>query len=520
MPQPRRSHLETILGSPWALFPQTLTRIVEWGRAETAVDPSAIVALNGMHDDRTRMGQVAIVPIYGVIEHHSDWMLELFGGTSVDSIRDALRAALADPDVKAIVLDVDSPGGSVMGITELAAEIREVRGGAKPIVAVANAFMASAAAWLGFQADEVVASPSAQVGSIGIYAVHQDLSRMLDEMGVTISLVSAGPHKTEGNEFEPLSEDARADLQERVDATYAQFLADVAAGRRVAVDQVRDEYGGGRLMTARKALGVGMIDRIETLAETVARLGRAGGRRRVMAAETHPVYVGMDGRAIVAKAIGPHETPISEESWDGPANEARLPSGEGAEAALREAHAWVDPEGDPETKGSYKFIHHEIAEDGSVGAANMTACSSAIGVLNGGRGGSSIPDEDREGVHRHLAGHMMDADREVPPLSGLPPFTERLTAFAIEASSLVHAAQHRARSRAAVHRPLFSTTTETALRASRDAIDALLSGEPGPDAVILPGEPAPSAPLPAGVPTPRRFQSRDDWLRFVTARSP
>lgn len=112
-------------------------------------------------------------------------------------------------------------------------------------------------------------------------------------------------------------------------------------------------------------------------------------------------------------AIKVHHTETSTGSWDGPANEARLPSEAGP---LRESHAWIDPEGDPNTKAAYKFIHHEVSGDGSVGAANMKACMSGIGVLNGGMGGTTIPDADRRGVWNHLAAHMRDAKMEPPEL--------------------------------------------------------------------------------------------------------
>lgn len=114
-------------------------------------------------------------------------------------------------------------------------------------------------------------------------------------------------------------------------------------------------------------------------------------------------------------AIGVHHTDTSEGSWDGPANEARLRLDE-SEAYYRRAFAWQDPDGDPETKAAYKFIHHEVDADGSIGAANLRACQTGIGVLNGGRGGANIPDADRQGVYNHLAAHLRDADVEPPDL--------------------------------------------------------------------------------------------------------
>lgn len=110
-------------------------------------------------------------------------------------------------------------------------------------------------------------------------------------------------------------------------------------------------------------------------------------------------------------AIGAHETATSDASWDGPANEADL-NNDGNAAYLRRYFAWVDPDGDPDTKASYRFIHH-FAEDG---AASTVACSTGIGVLNGARGGTTIPDDDRQGVYDHLARHLRDGDQEPPEL--------------------------------------------------------------------------------------------------------
>lgn len=118
------------------------------------------------------------------------------------------------------------------------------------------------------------------------------------------------------------------------------------------------------------------------------------------------------------RAMPSHSTPTTDVAWNGPANEARLREGESA-AYYRRAYAWQDPEGDSTTKAAYKFIHHMVDGDGNIGAANMRACSAGIAALNGGRGGTTIPEEDMMGVHRHLAAHMMDADMEPPELKSL-----------------------------------------------------------------------------------------------------
>lgn len=117
-------------------------------------------------------------------------------------------------------------------------------------------------------------------------------------------------------------------------------------------------------------------------------------------------------------AIPSHSTDTDTGSWNGPANEARLSNDAGA-GTYRRAFAWVDSNGDADVKSSYKFIHHEVSSDGSVGAANTRACSAGIAVLNGGRGGANIPDGDRRGVWNHLARHLRDAGMEPPELKSL-----------------------------------------------------------------------------------------------------
>lgn len=122
----------------------------------------------------------------------------------------------------------------------------------------------------------------------------------------------------------------------------------------------------------------------------------------------------------VRKAIASHSTATDDGAWDGPANEARLDNDAGA-ATYRKAYAWQDPDADADTKAAYKFIHHFVDSDGTVGAASTKGCTAGIAVLNGGRGGADIPDADRQGVYNHLARHLRDAGMEPPELNSLPP---------------------------------------------------------------------------------------------------
>jgi hypothetical protein len=111
--------------------------------------------------------------------------------------------------------------------------------------------------------------------------------------------------------------------------------------------------------------------------------------------------------------IRAHHTATSDRPWNGSHAEAELK--DAGPQVLRRAYAWADPDGDPGNKSTYKFIHHEV-RDGKVGPANVRACISGIGVLNGGRGGADIPSRDRGRVYAHLAAHLRDAGHDPAPL--------------------------------------------------------------------------------------------------------
>ena len=217
-------------------------------------------------------GAVLVLPLYGLITQRSNWMSYWFGGTTTESFTLALRQALADPNVTAIVIDVDSPGGSVAGVDELASEIFAARS-KKTIIAISNTLNASAAYYLSSQASELYVMPSSLTGSIGVYNTHQDISGYLDQMGIKMTLISAGRFKVEGNGYEPLTPDAQAAFQKLVDGYYAQFVAAVARGRKTKVTAVKSGFGEGRVVMAAEAVELGMADKIGTLDTVLARFG-------------------------------------------------------------------------------------------------------------------------------------------------------------------------------------------------------------------------------------------------------
>lgn len=277
--------LAECLATPWALQPERINAYaavlarryagrMQAGEDATTHHENRRAAPQAAAPQRAggRSGAVAVIPVVGAIMQRSSLMLMCDGGTSTQAISKALREAQADDSVGSILLDIDSPGGSVYGITELAAEIRA---SSKPVVAVANSLAASAAYWLGTAASEFYCTPGGEVGSIGVWMAHEDWSKALDEAGIVTTLISAGKFKTEGNPYGPLDADAKAFLQSRTDDYYGAFTRDVAKGRKASVDAVRGGMGQGRVLGATQALAENMIDGVMTFDQAVRQAQRA-----------------------------------------------------------------------------------------------------------------------------------------------------------------------------------------------------------------------------------------------------
>lgn len=271
--------LSAFVAEPWAMQREKLQAVSDFllfkanGGDFTAEELSLSLGSRKAAEPAANQGAVAVIPVYGVLSQRMDLMSEISGGTSYSTLKQALHEAISNDDVKAIVLDIDSPGGTVPGTDELSTEMRKIRGGEKPIIAQVNALAASAAYWIAASADEIVVTPSGRAGSIGVYTAHDDMSALLEKAGVTRTYISAGKYKVEGNETEELSKESRAYIQSLVDTSYEKFVGAVAEGRGVTSAKVLDSFGQGRMFHAEALLERGMVDRIATLDETLARFG-------------------------------------------------------------------------------------------------------------------------------------------------------------------------------------------------------------------------------------------------------
>jgi len=285
--------LRAIASQPWAMSQSgldTMMGVISYRLTNGApLSPDQVEAkLNGRRERQAQetAGNIAVIPVRGVISNRMNMLDDISQmGASAENIEKQIRAAYQDESVKAIVLDMNTPGGSVGGTPELANTIRSMRGGKKPIIAQVNDMAASAGYWIASATDEIVAVPSAQIGSIGVITVHEQMAKMMEDEGVVATVIASSKYKGEGNPFEPLSDETREHLESVVMDYDDMFTQAVAEGRGVDAAKVRSDYGQGRTMIAEQARKAGMIDRVATMRETLERLGAdfGGGNERTRA---------------------------------------------------------------------------------------------------------------------------------------------------------------------------------------------------------------------------------------------
>ena len=289
-----------VFNTPLLLHPAKLDAIIaglgsRLVGADIEVRPSAgassadmFTTLSGARAERGYdvIDGVAVLSYGGALVHRSQFMMAdssmLIG---YNSIAKDMKDAMNNPDVHAIAMVWDSPGGEVAGAFELATLMHSMRG-QKRMVSVVDSMMASAAYLNGSAADEVVISPTGMAGSIGVVTRTIDVSRAMANEGVTVNHIYAGAHKIDGNQFEPLSASVRADIQAQVDAIYADFVEAVAMHRPgLSASAIRDTEAA--MYRGADAVRAGLADRVGTADQVIAELAALQpGRKSAPRAKT------------------------------------------------------------------------------------------------------------------------------------------------------------------------------------------------------------------------------------------
>lgn len=223
--------------------------------------PAADMALPGPRKLPSGTPGIAVIPVHGTLVKRTVGLDAASGLTSYTEIAAMLDSALADPQVAGILLDIDSPGGEASGSFELARRVREASS-VKPVWAVANDSAYSAAYAIGSAANRLIVSETGGVGSIGVIALHIDQSVKDANDGYRYTAVTAGTHKNDFSPHQPLTDEAKAELQAEVDRLYGLFVEHVASMRTLATDDVRSTEAG--LYFGANAIAAGLADAVGT----------------------------------------------------------------------------------------------------------------------------------------------------------------------------------------------------------------------------------------------------------------
>lgn len=182
---------------------------------------------------------IAIIPIQGTLVQKLGTLRPYSGMTGYDGIRACFLRALNDSEVKAICLDIDSPGGEVAGCFDLVDEIYAARG-SKPVWAILSESAYSAAYALASAADKIIVPRTGGVGSVGVIVMHVDWSQKIKNDGLQVTIITYGDRKAESNPYEPLSETARKAIQSDIDEMGRLFVSTVSRNRGITEKTVRD----------------------------------------------------------------------------------------------------------------------------------------------------------------------------------------------------------------------------------------------------------------------------------------
>lgn len=290
-----------ITGDPWAITETALHTILEVAARENE-SPEAVAAklgrdLQNSYNATERDG-VAIIPVTGPLFRYANIFTSISGASSYELIAKDFVASLENPQIKAIILDIDSPGGEVNGVAELASMIFDARG-TKPIIAYASGDAASGAYWVASAADEIVVSETSALGSIGVVGIYRGKSDK--ESAASVEIVSSqSPHKR----LDPLSNEGKAKLQHRIDSMADVFINSVARNRNITAEDVQVNFGGGDVMIGGLAVNAGLADRIGSLERLITEFSQND--------ETSPRHEGF----LVSEPLQPQKekTPMTKET--------------------------------------------------------------------------------------------------------------------------------------------------------------------------------------------------------------
>jgi len=262
------------LSNPWLITKDKFTELLRLA-AEPSETINKINAFMKSKPQQNKMDglqivdNIAVIGVVGVLTRYDSCASEMMGGTSYDTLSAALELAINEPAIQGIILDVNSPGGEVDGLSELADNVNAASK-IKPIVSYVSGTGASAAYWLAASTGKIVANKTALVGSIGTVATYTDYSKQNEMEGVKeIEFVSSvSPNKRPDLN----TPEGKAEIQKNIDALGKIFVDTISQYRKTSAEIVESEFGKGGVLIANDALSVGMIDKVGNFEDAVAML--------------------------------------------------------------------------------------------------------------------------------------------------------------------------------------------------------------------------------------------------------
>ena len=262
---------------------------------------------------------IAVIEVAGVLIHRGGWIGQSSGQTSYEGIAAQIEAAASDPAVRGLALEIDSFGGEVAGVFDLADRIRAIRA-RKPVWAFVAEHAFSAGYALASQADRILLPRTGALGSIGVVVLHADLSGQLDQDGVRVMLIHSGQHKVDGNPYQPLPEAVRDDIQREIDVLRFLFAETVAAGRSGKISQEAAMASEAATFRGADAVAAGLADDVSDLTRGFATFRQMVARRpsaafaRAAPAKSHQAITHPRKERPMANAPDPEKTQQEERS--------------------------------------------------------------------------------------------------------------------------------------------------------------------------------------------------------------
>jgi len=270
-----------ILSAPWAIMPEKHAEIfniyVGYHQGDK-LDRNDIKELLAKESDKSGIDEKyqvvndkAIINISGPMMKNPSWVMEyIFGAASMVKIGEAIQSASMDKKVNAIILNIDSPGGTVDGTEELGNIIYQARE-LKPIISYTDGMMASAAVWVGSAAHEIyISGETVTTGSIGVATYHVDASKLYEDFGLRITDIYAGKYKRIASDTKPLSKEGKGYIQGQIDGIYKIFVDTVARYRGVSSEDVLNNMADGKLFLGSEAIRVGLVDGVLSMSDLIA----------------------------------------------------------------------------------------------------------------------------------------------------------------------------------------------------------------------------------------------------------